>query len=109
MHMLYQLIVYVPRPNAEILKNALFDAGAGKYENYDRCSWETAGNGQFRPLVGANPAIGKIGNLETVEEIKIETICTVQNIKKVLEALKKAHPYEEPAYGVVELKTLEDF
>lgn len=107
--MLYQLIVYVPVHDAENLKKALFDAGAGKYENYDRCSWESMGMGQFRPLSGSNPAIGAHGVLEQVEEVKIEMVCTAENIKKVLLALKKEHPYEEPAYGVIELKTIEDF
>lgn len=107
--MLYQVIVYVPLPDAEMLKEALFDAGAGKYENYDRCSWESLGTGQFRPLPGSNPAIGQHHTIERVDEIKIETICNAECITNVLKALKRAHPYEEPAYGVIELKTLEDF
>ena len=107
--MLYQLIVYVPSTDAERLKEALFDAGAGRYENYDRCSWETVGTGQFRPLEGSNPAIGSHHRLEKLQEIKIETVCTQQTLRNVLETLKRVHPYEEPAYGVIELKTLEDF
>jgi len=107
--MLYQLIVYVPLTHAESLKTALFEAGAGKYNHYDRCSWESQGTGQFRPLEGSNPAIGKSNILEKVEEIKIETICAKETIRNVLTALKHAHPYEEPAYGVIELKTIEDF
>lgn len=107
--MLYQLIVYVPAIHAEELKNALFDAGAGHYENYDRCCWECPGTGQFRPLEGSNPAIGHHGIIEKVEEIKIETICTGEVIMHVLKALKEAHPYEEPAYGVIRLQTMEDF
>lgn len=107
--MLYQLTVYVPLNSAENLKTALFDAGAGKYENYDRCSWQTQGTGQFRPLTRSNPAIGTHGVIEYVEEVKIETICKAENLKEVLIALKKVHPYEEPAYGVTELKTIEDF
>lgn len=107
--MLYQLIVYVPLQNADDLKTALFDAGAGKYENYDRCSWQIQGMGQFRPLSGSNPTIGTHGTIEQIEEVKIETICKAEHIKEVLAALKKAHPYEEPAYGVTQLKTIEDF
>lgn len=107
--MLYQIIVYVPANHAEILKKALFNAGAGTYEKYDRCSWQSLGMGQFRPLPGANPAIGVCGTLEYVEEIKIETVCIPEKIKTVLTALKNAHPYEEAAYGVIELKTVEDF
>lgn len=107
--MLYQIIVYVPVSDAENLKQALFDAGAGRYHNYDQCAWETSGRGQFRPLQGANPAIGTLNEREYVDEIKIETICTHDSIHRVLEALLEAHPYEEPAYGVIELKTIEDF
>ncbi len=107
--MFYQLIVYVPANDAEKLKNALFDAGAGRYAHYDRCSWESRGIGQFRPLEGANPAIGTHDVVEKVEEIKIETVCTAENLRNVLEALKSAHPYEEPAYGVMEMKTIGDF
>jgi len=107
--MLFQIIVYVPVSDAETLKTALFEAGAGRYQNYDQCAWETSGTGQFRPLDGANPAIGTINRREYVEEIKIETICTRANLSNVLKALLEAHPYEEPAYGVIELKTIEDF
>lgn len=107
--MLYQLIVYVPLADAEKLKEALFNAGAGKYENYDRCSWQCNGIGEFRPLEGSNPSIGSLGIIEKIEEVKIETVCKPEVIKNVLLALKSAHPYEEPAYGVMELKTLEDF
>lgn len=107
--MLYQLIVYVPITHLEEFKDALFDAGAGQYAHYDRCSWECSGRGQFRPLNGSNPAIGTLGNVEYVEEVKIETVCRAEAIREVLIALKQTHPYEEPAYGVVELKTIEDF
>lgn len=107
--MLYQLIVYVPAAHAEDVKTALFSAGAGRYENYDRCSWETPGMGQFRPLKGSNPTIGRHGITEKIEEIKIETVCTADVIMDVLMMLKEVHPYEEPAYGVIELKTIEDF
>lgn len=107
--MLYHLFVYVPIETAETVKEALFSAGAGKYEHYDQCCWEGEGTGQFRPLSGSNPAIGKQNSLEKVEEVKIEMICEGKKIKEVLHALKKSHPYEEPAYGVIEIKTLEDF
>ena len=107
--MLYHLFVYVPINDAETLKDALFEAGAGHYEHYDNCSWQTQGIGQFRPKEGSNPFIGKHNNLEYIEEIKIEMICSREKIKEVLETLKKKHPYEEPAYGVIEIKTLIDF
>jgi hypothetical protein len=107
--MLYHLFLYVPTQAAEKVKQALFNAGAGKYECYDQCCWEGSGMGQFRPLSGSNPYIGKQNTLEKVEEVKIEMICDPEKIKSVLQALKESHPYEEPAYGVIEIKTLEDF
>ncbi|HZF69605.1 NGG1p interacting factor NIF3 [Sulfuricurvum sp.] len=107
--MLYQLFVYVPIIASEKVKNALFDAGAGRYENYDQCSWESSGVGQFRPLEGSNPFLGSLSTLEKVEEIKIEMICKPEILKAVLKRLKEVHPYEEPAYGVIEFKTIEDF
>lgn len=107
--MLYQIIVYVPQSHTETLKKALFDVGAGSYQNYDRCSWQSQGIGQFRPLQGANPTIGTWGVLEQIDEIKLEMICTSEKIKTVLSALVNTHPYEEPSYGVIEMKTLEDF
>jgi hypothetical protein len=107
--MLYQLFVYVPINASEKVKNALFDAGAGRYENYDQCSWESIGIGQFRPREGSNPFLGVLDTLEKVEEIKIEMICKAEMLKVVLKRLKEVHPYEEPAYGVIEFKTIEDF
>jgi hypothetical protein len=107
--MLYQLFVYVPINASEKVKNALFDAGAGRYENYDQCSWESTGIGQFRPREGSNPFLGVLDTLEKVEEIKIEMICKAEILKVVLKRLKEVHPYEEPAYGVIEFKTIEDF
>lgn len=107
--MLYQIMVYVPVSNAKALKKALFEAGAGRYKNYDRCAWETLGTGQFRALDGANPSIGKIHQQEYVDELKIEMICKQEFLKEVIQALLNTHPYEEPAYGIIELKTIEDF
>lgn len=107
--MLYHLFVYVPLSASETIKTALFNAGAGRYENYDQCSWESTGVGQFRPLEKSNPFLGSHNTLEKVEEIKIEMICECSKIKDVLKRLKEVHPYEEPAYGVIEVKTIEDF
>ena len=107
--MLYLLFVYVPLSASEKIKNALFEAGAGHYEKYDQCSWESSGIGQFRPLEHSSPFLGSLDTLEKVEEIKIEMICECHKIKEVLKRLKEVHPYEEPAYGVIEIKTIEDF
>lgn len=105
----YKIVFYVPEAEAEMVKEALFEAGAGGYELYDSCAWQTKGVGQFRPKDGSNPFIGSPGELERVPELRVETICDASHIRGALEALLAAHPYEEPAYEVLEILKLEDF
>ena len=93
-----KLEVYVPTTHAEDVKTALFAAGAGNIGNYDWCCWQNSGTGQFRPLEGSNAFIGECGKIEKVEEIKIELLCTEDKITEIIAALKKAHPYETPAF-----------
>lgn len=101
---MYQISFYVPEKDAETVKNAMFDAGAGHIGNYDRCSWQIAGQGQFRPLPGSQPSIGHLGAIETVAEYKVEMVCRDAVLKAVIAAMKQAHPYEEVAYQVVMLQ-----
>ncbi|MFT3930301.1 MAG: YqfO family protein [Spongiibacteraceae bacterium] len=103
---MYKLCVYVPTSHVEQVKQAMFDAGAGRIGDYDSCCWQVAGQGQFRPLAGANPFIGSQGNIETVEEYKVELVCEDALIADVVAALKQAHPYEEPAYQVWKLENI---
>jgi len=98
--MYYQISFYVPEKQCEQVKQAMFDAGAGILGNYQECSWQTLGQGQFKPLEGSQPFLGKQGELEKVAEYKVEMICTEENIKPVIQALKSSHPYEVPAYFV---------
>lgn len=91
---MYKLNYYVPVDAKEATKEALFQIGVGKFENYEYCAWESLGRGQFKPLGNANPHIGKLDTLEYVQEYK------------AVETLKKAHPYEEVAYEVFKM---EDF
>ena len=100
---MYQIYFYVPKESAKRVKEAMFKAGAGKIGDYAECSWECEGTGQFRALSGANPTIGKVGQLERVTELKVEMVCSRENIKDVVEALLNSHPYEEVAYGVIEI------
>ncbi len=104
-----KLVFFVPKTHKETVKNAVFEQGAGRYDNYDYCSWETLGTGQFRPLSASSPFLGQKNQLETVEEYRVEMICSEQTIKAVLNALIDAHPYETPAYEVQSIKTLDDF
>jgi len=96
-----KLTFYVPAELKEVVKNALFDAGAGKIGNYDRCSFEMIGTGQFRALEGANPTIGKLGDIEKISEARVEMVMEDHILIDVIKALKRSHPYETPAYDVV--------
>lgn len=100
----YKFAVYVPVDYTDKVRDALFDAGAGKLGNYGETSFNLQGNGTFTPLDGTHPFIGKKGKREKVKEIKIETVIFERNINNVLLAMKKAHPYEEPAYDIYEIK-----
>lgn len=100
---MYKLIFFVPDSHVEQVKTAVFEAGAGKQGNYDQCAWQVLGQGQFRPIKGAQPHIGKIDQLEIVPEWRIEVILSKEKLACVLKALKSAHPYEHPAFDVVQL------
>ncbi|WP_119394265.1 NGG1p interacting factor NIF3 [Salinibius halmophilus] len=99
-----QLVVYVPVTHKEQVKLALFEAGAGTQGDYEHCAFEYAGTGQFKPMASANPFIGEPGALERVEEVKVEMLCPEHLRNAVLQALKAAHPYEEPAYHFVRIE-----
>ena len=105
---MYKLCFYVPESHLENVKLALFKAGAGRYRAYDQCCWQVLGEGQFRPLAGSNPHLGQAGQLEKIAEYKVEMICDDSLVKPALQALLRAHPYEEPAYEVYKILTLED-
>ena len=100
--MRYHIFCYVPQGHADSVKRAMFDAGAGRFAGYIDCCWQTSGNGQFVPEEAASPFVGSIGNVEIVEEIKLEMFCQSDCIEAVIAALNSAHPYEVPAYGVCE-------
>lgn len=99
-----KLCFYVPESHLEQVKNAVFAAGAGKIDNYDSCCWQVKGEGQFRPLKGSAAFIGKIGNVERVEEYRVELLLDDAIKNQVLLALKNAHPYEVPAYDFISVE-----
>ncbi len=101
---MYKLNFYVPKKEKESVKQALFEIGVGKYKNYDQCSFETLGVGQFRPINGANPFLGKVDKVQRVEEYKVEMLCCDELIKEAIRVLKEAHPYEEVAYEIFEIQ-----
>ena len=96
------LVVYVHDSHVEKVKEAMFREGAGHLGNYDQCCWQTEGMGQFRALDGANPFLGEVGKLERTKEWKVEIVCPPEKVKAVVEAMKKAHPYETPAFLVTD-------
>ena len=100
---MYKLCFYVPEADLEMVKSALFGAGAGKIGDYDQCCWQVKGRGQFRPLEGSDPTIGAQGEVETLDEWKVELVCEDALIKQVVVALQAAHPYEEVAFEVTQM------
>ncbi len=103
---MYKIAFFVPVEHCEKVKAALFAAGAGRIGDYDCCSWQTAGTGQFRPLEGSNPFLGEKGQVEKVEEYRVELVCVDELVRDAVAALKSAHPYEEPAYDVFRLEDI---
>ena len=95
---MYKLCFFVPDTHLEPVKSALFALGAGKMGDYDCCAWQVAGQGQFRPLEGSVPFIGRQGDVEKLVEYRVEMLVSDEMIKSVIEALLEAHPYEQPAY-----------
>jgi dinuclear metal center YbgI/SA1388 family protein len=102
---IFKFTVYVPIQHADKVSQAIFKAGAGKIGKYTETSFNISGKGTFKPMEGTNPFIGKIGEREEVQEIKIETVVAERDLDSVVQAMKSVHPYEEPAYDVYELKT----
>ena len=100
---LKKLVTFVPVADAEKVRNALFETGAGQIGNYDSCSFNQTGNGTFRGNDQTNPYVGKKNQLHTEEETRIETIFPKHIQSKVIQALLQAHPYEEVAYDIYPL------
>ncbi len=98
-----KIVVYVPLSHADQVREAIGNAGAGQLGKYSFCSFSIRGTGRFKPEAGANPHIGKVGNLESVEEDRIEVICKAYLVDDVINAIKSAHPYEEVALDVYSL------
>lgn len=100
---MYKLTVFIPEEALENVKAALFAAGAGTIGNYEQCCWQVKGEGQFMPMAGSNPHLGSQDKLEKVAEWRVEMVVKTSMIAKVIETLKQAHPYETPAYDVLEV------
>ena len=91
----------VPKAEADKMRKALGDAGAGVQGNYSHASGSHLSTGRYIPLEGANPSIGEVGKLEEVEEEVIETLCHKDKVEDVIKVLKQTHPYEEPPIDII--------
>ncbi|MCG3878124.1 YqfO family protein [Psychrobacter sp. Ps6] len=100
---MYKLTVFIPDEALEQVKAALFAAGAGSIGDYEQCCWQVQGTGQFMPLAGSAPHIGKQDSLEMVDEWRVEMVVDDAFITAAVIALKEAHPYETPAYDVIKV------
>jgi hypothetical protein len=97
-----KLVVFVPAEALDAVRDAVFAAGAGRIGDYTRCSWYAEGTGTFLGGAGSEPAVGERGVEERVAELRLETVFPAERQDAVLDALRAAHPYEEPAYDVYE-------
>jgi hypothetical protein len=98
----YKLVWFVPASHLQATRDAVFVAGAGWIGDYSRCSWATLGEGSFFGGEGTQPALGEAGRDETVAEYRVETVVPPGTLTAVVAALRRAHPYEEPAFDVYE-------
>jgi hypothetical protein len=98
-----KLVVFVPSEAVDAVRDAVFEAGAGRIGGYERCSWYTEGVGTFFGGEGTLPAIGERGREERVPEVRLETVFPEDRQNEVVAALRRAHPYEEPAFDIYPL------
>lgn len=103
-----KIVTFVPEAQLDDVRRALWDAGAGTIGNYHNCSFNLRGTGTFFGSEGTSPAVGTAGQLEQVDEIRLEVVCSSKNLERALRALRSAHPYEEPAVDVFSIKALPD-
>jgi hypothetical protein len=97
---------FVPAEALDATRDAVFEAGAGRIGEYERCSWYTAGTGTFLGGDETDPTIGESGREEHVPELRVETVVPADRVEEVVAALRDAHPYEEPAYDLYALEDL---
>ncbi len=105
---LVKIVVFVPETHADMVREAMGKAGAGKIGNYTYCSFSVKGQGRFKPEEGANPRIGKVGTLEVVDEERIEVACEKSQLNTIVQAIKAVHPYEEVVIDVYPMLVLEN-
>ncbi len=104
---MYKFCFYVPETHVDTVKAAVFSAGGGRVGQYDHCSWQVLGQGQYRPLEGSQPFIGQSGQVEQVAEWKVEMVVADELIHDTVKAMRAHHPYETPAFDVWRLSDLQ--
>ena len=98
-----KLVVFVPKEALDTVRVALFEAGAGRIGEYEHCSWYTGGTGTFLAGDASHPTVGERGKEQRVGEYRLETVFPAELQDDVVAALRRAHPYEEPAFDVYAL------
>ena len=101
--------VTIPLESVDKVRKSILDEGAGVIGNYTHCSMSTKCVGTFMPIGNANPYIGEKNKLEFVEEEKLEIMCDVNIVKKIIEKIRDVHPYEEPAINIIPLLNEKSF
>ena len=101
---LNKVVVYVPATHKEEVFSAMFEAGAGRIGDYEECGFSVAGEGTFKPMDAANPFIGKAGERSAVNEVRAEVMVSSHVLGRVIRSMKNAHPYEEVAYEVYDVR-----
>ena len=103
---MFVIVFYVPETHVDNVKEALFNAGAGRIGKYSNCCWQVKGDGQFMPEEGSAPYMGAKGEITKVSEYRVEMVCKNEDAEKIKKALLAAHPYEMPAYHFIETKDI---
>jgi dinuclear metal center YbgI/SA1388 family protein len=99
-----KFVVFVPPQHLEKVAEGIFEAGAGQIGDYSRCSFRTPGEGTFFGGKDSNPAVGQRGKMESVQEVRLESIVRTKDLPKVIHAMREVHPYEEPAFDIYPLR-----
>ena len=102
------VVVGVPTAYADAVMDAIASAGGGVLGNYTHCGYRLEGTGQFKPDEAASPAVGEKNEVNYVPETRIETFCATNRARAIVQAIRAAHPYEEPVIYLVPLLSEDD-
>ena len=102
------IVTGAPEEALEAILDAISSAGGGIVGHYTHCAFTNAGVGRFKPDSSANPHLGAVGEINAVDEWRIETFCDLDKAKAVVQGIRAAHPYEEPVVYVMPLMNIDD-